>query len=80
MELQACAVGEWRPAALGGAGRSFGSPWGSGSGMTGQGVHADIMLGRDGEFGWEDVFVDRPLDRVVEFHAEMEGRCGMNSW
>ncbi|GAM85125.1 hypothetical protein ANO11243_031290 [Dothideomycetidae sp. 11243] len=80
LELADCAVGEWRPAALGAQGRSFGSPWASGSVATGAGVHADVLLGREAEFGWEDVFVDRPLDREVDFHTEMEARCGMNSW
>ena len=76
MELADAAAGEFRPAVLGGQGRSFGSPWGSG-GSTGQGVHADVLLGRDTEFGWEDVFVDRPLDKTVGFHDEMEARSGM---
>ncbi|TKX22002.1 putative proteasome maturation factor ump1 [Elsinoe australis] len=80
LELQACAAGEWRPACLGGEGRSFGSVWGSGSSVTGSGVHADILLGRETEVGWEDVFVDDPLRRQVDFHTEMEGRVRMNAW
>ncbi|KAF4554756.1 Proteasome maturation factor UMP1-like protein [Elsinoe fawcettii] len=80
LELQSCAVGEWRPAVLGGEGRGFGSVWGSGSRWTGTGVHADILLGREAEVAWEDVFVDDPLRKTVGFHEEVEGRVGMNSW
>ncbi|KAF2227022.1 hypothetical protein BDZ85DRAFT_57170 [Elsinoe ampelina] len=80
LELQSCAAGEWRPAVLGGEGRGFGSAWGSGSAWTGTGVHADILLGREAEVGWEDVFVGCPLRKVVGFHEEMEGRVGMGAW
>ncbi|PNS18910.1 hypothetical protein CAC42_5449 [Sphaceloma murrayae] len=79
MELASCAAGEWRPACLGGEGRGFGSVWGSG-GACGSGVHADILLGRETEVAWEDVFVDDPLGRQVDFHTEMEARCKMGAW
>lgn len=59
---------------LGGGAAGFGS---GGS----AGVHADILAGRDCEIGWEDVFTGgQELRECVEFHTEMEGRFGMNSW
>ncbi|KAF2152405.1 hypothetical protein K461DRAFT_241548 [Myriangium duriaei CBS 260.36] len=79
MELADCAMGEWRPAVLGGEGRSHGGSWGSG-GVTGAGVHADVLLGRETEIAWEDVFVGRELGREIGFHTEVEGRVGMGSW
>lgn len=78
MELAACAEGEWRPAVLGNEARSFGSAWGSGSRYTGSGVHADIMLGREAEITWEDVYVGNgPEVRVPGFTDEMEARVGI---
>jgi proteasome maturation protein len=64
MELGIVRAGEWRPAALGG--------------NMGGGVHADILSGRDTEIDWEDVFEGGELRDVKDFHAEMEGRFGMN--
>lgn len=67
MELQIVRGGEWRPACLGG---------------FGGGVHSDILSGRDCEIGWEDVFVGEEMGAGgafgMDFHAEVEGRWGMN--
>lgn len=41
MEVQLCKTGEWRPAVLG---------------FKGEGVHEEILAGRDETLGWEDVF------------------------
>ncbi len=43
MELRICEAGEWRPACLGGG--------------LGEGVHCDVLRGREAECGWEDVFL-----------------------
>ena len=43
MELRIASVGEWRPSVLGGS----------------AGVHSDILAGRDGEIGWDDVFAGK---------------------
>lgn len=64
MELSIVRAGEWRPSLLGGY---------AGSG----GVHADILMGRDCEMGWEDVFTGEEMRDAGDFHAEMEGRFGM---
>jgi proteasome maturation protein len=64
MELGIVKAGEWRPAALGGGGAS--------------GLHRDILEGRDAEIDWEDVFDGGELRNEKDFHAEMEGRFGMN--
>jgi hypothetical protein len=62
MELKIASAGEWRPACLGGAST----------------VHSDILAGRDGTLGWEDVFVTGgETARESGFHAEMEKRLGM---
>jgi len=63
MELSIVRAGEWTPAVLGGAG--------------GAGVHADILAGRDGEIGWEDVYTGEEMREQADFHGEMEGRFGM---
>lgn len=67
MELSIVRAGEWRPAVLGG-------------GMGTAGLHADILEGRDAEFGWEEVFHGQEEMGMGDFHAEMEGRFGMNGW
>lgn len=41
------------------------------------GLHADILSGRDAEFGWEDVFDGEEMGEVPDFHTEMEMRFGM---
>ena len=41
MELNLCKAGEWRPAVLG---------------SKGEGVHEEVLAGRDESLGWEDVF------------------------
>ena len=61
MELKIASAGEWRPACLGG----------------GSSVHSDILAGRDGTLGWEDVFVGGDQSKELGFHAEMESRLGM---
>jgi len=70
MELDICEKGDWRPACLGGEGRTGGS----------SGLHADILAGRDCEIGWEDVFVgdeSAGFEAVGGFHGEMEKKFGM---
>lgn len=44
------------------------------------GVHEDVLLGRDWEIEWEDVYGEegRVGAPVADVHAEMEGRLGMN--
>lgn len=68
MELSICKAGDWRPACLGGAGRSSGT----------NGVHADILSGRDTEIEWEDIYVGDDMAPEVNFHAEVEARTRMN--
>lgn len=43
----------------------------------GWGLHADILMGRDEEVGWEDVFTGMEGRDVVDFHTEMERGLGM---
>ncbi|KAK5121804.1 hypothetical protein LTR85_004679 [Meristemomyces frigidus] len=70
MELSIVRAGEWQPACLTG---------GFGGGSVGAGsLHADILSGRDGEIGWEDVFTGEEMRDQVDFHVEMERRFGMN--
>lgn len=64
MELSIVRAGEWRPMCLGG--------------MGGSGVHADILAGRDGEIGWEDVYSGEEMRDLPDFHTEMERRFTMN--
>ncbi|CAK1358591.1 uncharacterized protein RHO25_007370 [Cercospora beticola] len=74
MELGIVRAGEWRPRILGGAGAGMG-------GSTGSGLHADILMGRDCELDWEDVFTGgEEMRNEVDFHTEMEMRFKMNSW
>lgn len=54
--------------------------WGSGSVWVGTGVHADVLLGREAEVAWEDVFVDDLSAKQMDFHTEMEARCKMGAW
>ena len=61
MELATVKNGEWRPAALG---------------EPSAGVHRQILEGRDCELDWEDVYTGE-VGSGLEFHAEMERRCGM---
>lgn len=63
MELSIVRAGEWQPGCLGGLGGN---------------LHADILAGRDGEIGWEDVFTGEEMRDQVDFHTEMEVRFGMN--
>jgi proteasome maturation protein len=66
MELAIVSSGEWRPAVLG-----------EGS----AGLHRQILEGRDCEIDWEDVYqgqaVEGGMAMGMEFHGEMERRCGM---
>lgn len=44
-------------------------------------MHADILMGRDCELDWEDVFTGgEEMRNEVDFHTEMEMRFKMNSW
>ncbi|KAK4574536.1 hypothetical protein LTR86_001377 [Recurvomyces mirabilis] len=63
MELGIVSAGEWVPGCFG-VGR-------------GASVHADILMGRDCELDWEDVFEGSVMRNEVDFHAEMEGVMGM---
>ncbi|KAF2217333.1 hypothetical protein CERZMDRAFT_89808 [Cercospora zeae-maydis SCOH1-5] len=68
MELAIVRAGEWRPKVLG-------------AGTAGSGLHADILMGRDCELDWEDVFSGgAELRNEVDFHTEMEMQFKMNSW
>ncbi|KAM0692289.1 hypothetical protein Q7P36_008490 [Cladosporium allicinum] len=62
MELATVKNGEWRPVALG---------------EPSAGVHRAILEGRDCEIDWEDVYQGECAGGALEFHAEMERRCGM---
>lgn len=62
MELATVKSGEWRPAALG---------------EPSAAVHRQILEGRDCEIDWEDVYQGEVAGGALEFHAEMERRCGM---
>ncbi|KAI9667945.1 MAG: hypothetical protein M1821_000765 [Bathelium mastoideum] len=66
MELKIVEGTEWRPAVMGGAGERAG------------GVHRDVLMGRDAEVDWEDVFTGDEGREVPDFHTEMEGRMRMN--
>jgi len=60
--MRLVAGGDWRPAVLGG----------------GAGLHADILAGRDCDFGWEDVFgAGREFRQLPDFHSEMEEKLRM---
>lgn len=41
------------------------------------GVHEDILLGREAEISWEDVFVGDEMRGVVGFHEEVERKVRM---
>lgn len=58
MELAIVREGEWRPRVLGGS----------------AGCHEDVLMGREAEVGWEDVFRG---EGEGEFGGEMEGRGGV---
>ena len=68
MELKICREGEWRPQCLGGSAR----------------VGEEILLGREAEVGWEDVFTGGERDEHVqgegEVQREMDGRVGIGRW
>jgi len=77
MELQIVRQGEWRPSVLGGSAN----------------VHSDVLMGRDWEMDWEDVYTGSDginggvgygnggiygaQREGLEFHSEMEGNFGM---
>ena len=66
MELQITRRGEWRPRVLGGT----------------SGVHEDVLMGREAEVDWEDVFRGDGEGGGdgkggEGFVAEMEGRGGV---
>lgn len=43
------------------------------------GVSGDVLAGRDTECTWEDVYRGDET-REAGFHAEMEGKVGMDRW
>ncbi|KAL8853535.1 MAG: hypothetical protein Q9221_001694 [Calogaya cf. arnoldii] len=70
MEIKIAREGEWRPMALG----------------VSAGVSGDILVGRDAEITWEDVYTDEMLMEGLgsefregaDFHAEVERKLGMD--
>ncbi|KAI4094331.1 MAG: hypothetical protein LQ339_007517 [Xanthoria mediterranea] len=62
MEIKIAREGEWRPMALGGS----------------AGVSGDILVGRDAEITWEDVYTGSELREGADFHAEVERKLGMD--
>lgn len=51
------------------------------------GVHEEILMGRDTQVSWEDVYAGQDGVKVgdggqgaVGWHEEMEGRVGMGKW
>ncbi|MCJ1366160.1 hypothetical protein MMC16_005286 [Acarospora aff. strigata] len=62
MEMKIAKEGEWRPSVLGGS----------------AGVHGEILMGRDTEIAWEDVYRGDDLRDAADFHTEMEARMRMN--
>lgn len=67
MELAIVREGEWTPVALLGGGGV-------------QNVSGDILEGRDGEVGWEDVYhgVGGERGEGMDLHTEIEVRGRMN--
>ncbi|THY33282.1 proteasome maturation factor UMP1 [Aureobasidium pullulans] len=63
MEVKICQEGEWRPAVLG---------------YKGEGVHEQILSGRDASVDWEDVFNGNETQNAPDFHSEMENKLKMN--
>ena len=61
MELQIVRQGEWRPRVLGGS----------------SAVHSELLMGREAEVGWEDVFGGEEAGGEGAFGAEMEGGGGV---
>ena len=53
-------------------------------------LHADILMGRDSEISWEDVYANQDGVKlgggveggqgVVGWHEEMERKVGMGKW
>ncbi|KAL8749655.1 MAG: hypothetical protein Q9199_007549 [Rusavskia elegans] len=62
MEIKIAREGEWRPMALG----------------VSAGVSGDILVGRDAEITWEDVYTGSELREGADFHAEVERKLGMD--
>lgn len=62
MELKITREGEWRPATLG---------------VSGPGVHEDILNGRDTTCSWEDIFKGDELRTLPGFHEEVEKKVRM---
>ncbi|KAI4154049.1 MAG: hypothetical protein L6R39_001460 [Caloplaca ligustica] len=62
MELKIAREGEWRPMALGGS----------------AGVSGDILMGKDAEITWEDVFKGDETRENADFHVEMEKKLKMD--
>lgn len=62
MEVKLCQEGEWRPLSLGGSAN----------------IVTDVVVGRDTELTWEDVYHTSDIRDGANFHTEMESRMGMN--
>ncbi|CAL8578260.1 hypothetical protein XPA_004051 [Xanthoria parietina] len=62
MEIKIAREGEWRPMALGGS----------------AGVSGDILVGRDAEITWEDVYTGSESREGADFHAEVERKLRMD--
>ncbi|EGO59962.1 hypothetical protein NEUTE1DRAFT_61842 [Neurospora tetrasperma FGSC 2508] len=70
MELKIVRDGEWKPLALGG-----------GVGMMGGmgNVHEEILMGRDGDITWEDVYTGEESRAEVSVHEEMERKLRISA-
>ncbi|KAJ4388498.1 hypothetical protein N0V85_007489 [Neurospora sp. IMI 360204] len=70
MELKIVRDGEWKPLALGG---SVGALGGMGN------VHEEILMGRDGDITWEDVFTGEEGRAEVSMQEEMERKLRISA-
>ncbi|KAK3338545.1 proteasome maturation factor UMP1-domain-containing protein [Neurospora tetraspora] len=70
MELKIVRDGEWKPLALGG---SVGTLGGMGN------VHEEILMGRDGDITWEDVFTGEEGRAEVSVQEEMERKLRISA-
>ncbi|KAK1775730.1 proteasome maturation factor UMP1-domain-containing protein [Copromyces sp. CBS 386.78] len=72
MELKIVRDGEWKPLALGGG---LGA-----AGLGGMGnVHEEILLGRDGDITWEDVYTGEDSRVEVSVQEEMERKLRISA-
>lgn len=70
MELKIVREGEWKPMALGG---SLGQLGGMGN------VHEEILMGRDGDITWEDVYSGEEGRIEVSVQEEMERKLRISA-